>query len=124
MDMNIDKVLMSQAYGNSDIKKLSNIVRDDIVDMEDEKRKEVAKDFEAIFVRQIMDKMKDTIPESEDEESSSKQLKSMYWSFMSDMVGKQGGFGLWQNIYKSMPGAKTGEANQPPNQSGGLNEMI
>ena len=124
MDMNIDKILMSQTYGNSDIKKLDDITKDGVVDLEDEKRKKVAKDFESIFVRQIIDKMKDTIPESEDEDSSSKQLKSMYWSFMSDMVGKQGGFGMWQNIYESMPGAKTGTTNQTINPSGGLNEMI
>ena len=71
-------------------------------DIEDEKRKQVAKKFEAIFVRQILDKMKDTIPESDMEDASSKQIKGMYWSFLGDAIAQKGGFGLWENIYRDM----------------------
>ena len=73
------------------------------IDVEDERCKKIARDFESIFIREILKRMKDTIPESEMEDSSSKQIKSMYWSFMADAIADKGGFGLWKQIYEVMP---------------------
>lgn len=79
------------------------------VDFEDERLRKVARDFEGLFVRQILERMKDTIPESEDEDSSTEQVKGMYWSFLSDAVAEMGGFGLWEQIYESMPKSGVGQ---------------
>jgi len=73
------------------------------VDVEDMHRRKVARDFESIFIHQIIDKMKDTIPESDLSDSSSQQIKSMYWSFLGDAIADKGGFGLWKQIYEQMP---------------------
>lgn len=72
------------------------------IDLEDEKKKKVAKDFESIFIHQLMETMKATIPEEESEDAAAGQVKSMYWSFMSQAVSDQGGLGLWKDIYNSM----------------------
>ena len=105
--MNIDNISFSQPVIGGGIKNIGEMLQSEGIDMEDEKRKEVARNFEGVFLHQILDKMKDTIPESDLEDSSSKQIKSMYWSFMSDALANQGGFGLWEKIYEHMPGAKT-----------------
>ena len=73
------------------------------VDIEDMHRRKVARDFESIFIRQIIDKMKDTIPKSDLADSSSEQIQSMYWSFLGDAIADKGGFGLWKQIYEQMP---------------------
>lgn len=72
------------------------------IDMDDEQRKKVAKDFESIIIQQMMDTMKATIPEEESEDCASGQIKSMYWAFMSQAVSDQGGMGLWKDIYKNL----------------------
>lgn len=105
--MNIDNISFSQPVIGGGIKNIGEMLQSEGIDMDDEKRKKVARDFEGVFLHQILDKMKDTIPESDLEDSSSKQIKSMYWSFMSDALADQGGFGLWEKIYEQMPGAKT-----------------
>jgi Rod binding domain-containing protein len=74
---------------------------------EDERRKQVAKEFEGVFVRQLLERMKDTIDEfeadDEEQDSSAEQIKGMFWSFLGDAVAEQGGFGLWERIYEAMP---------------------
>ena len=112
--MNIDNLSLNQPVVGGGIKDIGRMLQSEGIDMEDEKRKKVARDFESVFIHQILDKMKDTIPESDLEDSSSKQIKSMYWSFMSDALADQGGFGLWEKIYATMPGAK--------NQTTGITE--
>ena len=75
---------------------------DPAVDYEEEKKKQVARDFESIFIHQLLDKMKDTIPEEESEDGASGQIKNMYWSFMAQAVSDKGGLGMWKNIYNNM----------------------
>jgi Rod binding domain-containing protein len=91
------------------IQMAENLGRDSIraadgnVDIEDMHRRKVARDFEAIFIHQIIDRMKETIPESDLADNSSKQIQSMYWSFLADAIAEKGGFGLWKQIYEQMP---------------------
>ena len=67
------------------------------------KKMKVAKDFESILIGQLMNQMKETIGESSFlQDGSSKQIQDMFWSFLADEVGSNGGFGLWKDIYKSM----------------------
>jgi len=84
------------------------------------KKMKVAKDFESILIGQLMNQMKETVGESGFmEDGSSKQIQDMFWSFLADEVGSNGGFGLWKDVYKSMspdqqqtkPEEGTGEAN-------------
>jgi hypothetical protein len=34
----------------------------------------------------------------------------MFWSFLGDEVAKQGGFGMWESIYESMPKKGAGQS--------------
>jgi Rod binding domain-containing protein len=82
-----------------------------------ERLKEAAKKFEGLFIHEILKQMKESIeamrgePESETdtEDSSGEHLRSMYWTFWADTLTKEGGFGLWESIYKQLS-AQTGPA--------------
>ncbi len=97
------------------------------VNLEEERQMQVAKDFESIFVHQLLDVMKNTIPESDMEDGASKQIKSMYWSFMAEAVSDGGGMGMWEQIYEQMPKgslAKAAQETQPQQSSHSLDESI
>lgn len=108
--MNISELISDEAMLGMNVevlgKKVQQIGQTEI-DFAEEKKKQVAKDFESILIHQLLEKMKDTIPKSDLEDSSSEQIKSMYWSFMAQAVADKGGFGLWEKIYEAMP--KNGE---------------
>jgi len=81
--------------------------RDQQVEAVDERCKQVATEFEGIFLRQMLERMKDTIDEfeadDEEQDSSGEQIKGMFWSFLGDAIAREGGFGFWQHIYEEMP---------------------
>jgi Rod binding domain-containing protein len=63
------------------------------------KIEKVAKDFEGIFVRQIMDVMRKTLDESGlGEDATGKQVRDMYWMFLGDQVAQTGSLGMWKQI--------------------------
>jgi len=113
--MNIGELLSGEAVLGMDAEglgKRAQQISQSEIDFEDEKKKKVAKDFESIFIHQLLEKMKDTIPKSDLEDSSSEQIKSMYWSFMAQAVADKGGFGLWEKIYQDMPKNSEEQVNQ------------
>ena len=92
------------------------------VDVDEEKKKKVAQDFESIFIHQLMETMKATIPDEESEDAAAGQVKSMYWSFMAQAVSDQGGLGLWKDIYKSM--SNNSDASKVQHASDQLNGKV
>jgi flagellar protein FlgJ len=70
----------------------------------DEQLKAAAKQFEAVFVNQILKQMQDTIQEAsfDPEDSSNQQVHGMYCTFLADAVSERGGFGLWETIYEQL----------------------
>ena len=101
--MDVDSVLFNSSVVGSQVEKLAESVNRSSVDsVDDARKKKVAKDFESILIHQMLNVMKSSIPESEDIDPSSKQIKSMYWSYMADALSEQGGFGLWEQIYQDM----------------------
>jgi Rod binding domain-containing protein len=92
------------------------------IDYDEEEKKKVAQDFESIFIHQLLETMKATIPDEESEDVAAGQVKSMYWSFMADAISDQGGLGLWKDIYKSMP--KDTDASNAQQGSEGLDGKV
>jgi len=71
------------------------------VDGDEQKKWKIAQRFEAIFIHKMLEQMKSSTLESGLlEDSSSKQIKGMYWSFMADAVAENGGIGLAEQIYQ------------------------
>ena len=117
--MDISELLVNQGIGGGQIGNTAGVSRlrgGGGIDFEDERRKKVAKDFEAVFLKELLKKMEDTIPDSGMEGETTKQIKSMYWSYMAQDIADKGGFGLWKNIYENMPGSGSKQPDQSAHQ--------
>jgi Rod binding domain-containing protein len=70
----------------------------------DEQLKAAARQFESVFVNQILKQMQETIQEAsfDPEDSSNQQVHGMYCTFLADAVSERGGFGLWETIYEQL----------------------
>lgn len=63
--------------------------------------KKVAQDFEALLIEKLMQEMQNTIPDFGMFSSAGmKQIKSMFWSFLSEQVAQNGGMGLGDDLYR------------------------
>lgn len=118
--MDISELLLNQGVtglGVGKVAKPGGLGAGADIDVEDEKLKKVARDFESVFIHELLKRMEDTIPESEMEDQSSKQIKGMYWSYMAQAIADRGGFGLWKNIYDSMVATGSEAAGQQDSQA-------
>lgn len=69
--------------------------------MSDEKKKQIAKDFESILLYRILDEMKNTVGEWDyEEDGTSDQVQGIFWLHLARDVADNGGLGLWEDIYK------------------------
>ncbi len=63
----------------------------------------VAKDFESVLLHRLLEGMRKTVPESElFGGAQSRQINSMFWTFMSQDLADSGGLGIWRDIYSQM----------------------
>lgn len=78
----------------------------------DEELKAAAKQFESIFVHQILKQMQETVEESsfDPEDSSNEQVHGLYCTFLADAVSEQGGLGLWEKIYEQLKQTQASDA--------------
>ena len=69
----------------------------------DERKKQIAKDFESVLLAKVLDEMKNTIGnwDSEDQDGASEQVKGLFWMYLGNNISNNGGVGLWKDIYKS-----------------------
>ena len=117
--MDISELLMNQGVAGVEVGKVANLGGlggGADINVEDERLKKAAKDFESVFIHELLKRMEDTIPDSGMEDQSSKQIKGMYWSYMAEAIADRGGFGLWKNIYNSMAATGSGAAGQHDSQ--------
>ncbi len=67
----------------------------------DEEKKQLAKDFEAVFLTRVFDEVKKSVQDSGfDEDVAADQVHGMFWSYLAQDVANKGGFGLWQDLYQ------------------------
>jgi flagellar protein FlgJ len=75
-------------------------------DAKDEKAlKQAAQDFESVLLSQMLQTMRQTVDESGLLESSGgDQIQSLFYTQLAEHVSRQGGLGLWKQIYRQMAG--------------------
>ena len=65
------------------------------------KKKQFAKDFESVFINKLLDEMKNTIGDWDDEKDGvSRQIDGIFWLHLARDIADNGGFGMWKDIYK------------------------
>jgi len=67
----------------------------------DEEKKQLAKDFESVFIGKIFDQIKESVGNwGLEEDGASRQIQGLFWHYLAQDVADKGGFGLWQDIYR------------------------
>jgi Rod binding domain-containing protein len=67
----------------------------------DEKKKQVAKDFESVLLGKLLDEMKNSITEwGLEKDAASKQTQGIFWLCLGRDIANNGGLGLWKEIYQ------------------------
>lgn len=83
----------------------------------EDKKIQAAKDFESILINNLLDEMKNTVGSlGSEKDGVSGQVDGIFWLHLGREIADQGGFGLWKDIYKSMPGNE--QAQQTENSIG------
>jgi len=69
----------------------------------EQKKEQVAKDFESILLGKLLDEMKSSIGDWGFEESAaSEQIQGIFWLYLSRHLANNGGLGMWKDIYQSL----------------------
>ncbi len=72
----------------------------------DEKKKQLAKDFESVLLNKLFDQMSKSIGNwGFDKDGPSEQVQGIFWLYLARDIANQGGMGLWKDIYKSLTGS-------------------
>ena len=67
----------------------------------EEKKEQVAKDFESVLLTKLLDEMKNSIVDwGLDKDATSKQIHGIFWLYLARDVANNGGLGLWKDIYQ------------------------
>jgi len=71
---------------------------------ENNRLKEVCREFEAIFVQMLLREMRNTVPKNGffGQSNASEIYQSMYEQALADEISKNGSLGLADQIYKSL----------------------
>jgi Rod binding domain-containing protein len=85
---------------------LENLQQSELKNLSDEKRKQVAKDFESVLIGKMLDEMKNTIGSwGFEKDGPSEQIQGIFWLYLARDVGNNGGVGLWKDIHQFMTNA-------------------
>ena len=69
--------------------------------LSDEKKKQVAKDFESVLLDKLLEGMKNSITDwGLEKDAASKQTEGIFWLYLGRDIANNGGLGLWKDIYK------------------------
>ncbi|MGD8500330.1 MAG: hypothetical protein PVJ86_06765 [Phycisphaerales bacterium] len=67
----------------------------------EEKKRQIAKDFESVLLNKLLDEMKNTIGDwGFDKDGPSKQVQGIFWLYLASDIANNGGIGLWKDIYQ------------------------
>jgi Rod binding domain-containing protein len=67
----------------------------------DEKKKQVAKDFESVLLDKLINEMKNSIVDwGLEKDAGSKQTQGIFWLYLARDIANNGGLGLWKDIYQ------------------------
>jgi Rod binding domain-containing protein len=69
----------------------------------EERKQQVAKDFESILLNKLLNEMKNTIGNwGFEKDGSSEQIQGIFWMYLGQELANNGGLGLWKDIYESL----------------------
>ena len=69
---------------------------------EDGKLRQLSKDFESVLMTKLVDSMKDTVEQWQDEkeDAAGGQVQGLFWYYLAQDMADKGGVGLWKDLYR------------------------
>jgi Rod binding domain-containing protein len=102
----LPSTLLDNLGGISFCEKVANRQANNIDEPSEERKKQVAKDFESVLLNRLLDVMKDTIGDwGFDKDGASDQVQGLFWLHLARDIANKGGFGLWKDIYQFLSNA-------------------
>ena len=85
----------------------------------EERKKQIAKDFESVLVNKLLGEMKNTIVDwGFEKDETSRQVQGIFWLYLARDIANNGGFGLWKDIYQFLTNSdQTGTTTKPLDNS-------
>lgn len=86
---------------------LGHLDKSRLKNISEEKKKQVAKDFESVLLTKLLDEMKKSIVDwGSEKDGASKQIHGIFWLYLARDIANNGGLGLWKDIYQSLTNAE------------------
>jgi Rod binding domain-containing protein len=90
---------------------LEHLKQSEIKNVSEEKRMQIAKDFESVLINKMLDEMKNTIGSwGFEKDGPSDQIQGIFWLYLARDIGNNGGFGLWKDIHQFITNADRSNA--------------
>lgn len=90
----------------------------------EQKKEQVAKDFESILLSKLLDEMKSSIGDWGFEESAaSEQIQGIFWLYLGRHLANNGGLGMWKDIHETLTNpdqTNKNEVAEPKTQNAGI----
>ncbi len=65
------------------------------------RKKQAARDFESVFIANLLDEMKNTIGDwGIEKDAASKQVEGIFWLYLARDVANNGGLGMAKDVYR------------------------
>ncbi len=100
--------LASNGRSEAEINRLKEITEKNPEEMSDKEIREIATDFESLFVRQLLKEMRKTIPKDGflDYSNATEMYMEMGDDALADEVAKQGGLGIADLVFEQLKDAR------------------
>ena len=86
---------------------LEHLQKSGLKNVSEEKRKQIAKDFESVLISKMLDEMKNTIGNwGFEKDGPSNQVQGIFWLYLARDIGSNGGIGLWKDIHQFLTNAE------------------
>ncbi len=94
---------------------LEHLDKSRLKNISEEKKKQVAKDFESVLLNKLLDEMKNSIVDwGIEKDAASKQTQGIFWLYLGRDIANNGGLGLWKDIYQFLSNAEQTNSVQQP----------
>jgi len=85
---------------------LEHLNKSDFNNIPEEKKKQIAKDFESVLLNKMLDQMKNSIGDwGFEKDGPSNQVQGIFWLYLARDIANNGGIGLWKDIHQYLTNA-------------------
>ncbi|MHC4322643.1 MAG: hypothetical protein ACYSUX_00050 [Planctomycetota bacterium] len=85
---------------------LEHLQKSGLKNVSEEKKKQIAKDFESVLLSKMLDQMKNTIGNwGFEKDGPSNQVHGIFWMYLARDISNNGGIGLWKDIHQFLNNA-------------------